>query len=158
MGVFLNMTEKQEKSKESIKDDAARYFAEKIAGSKNYDNPFYYLWSEFLGGLALVSFKFWIMYLTNEEGFREGLEDSPKAIIDAVLQMWRVRVISEIDKEMEKHEEMMKTPYAKIFGNLMTPPDEARKEIYKTIEEVEAKARQALYDGIVVAVDKVKTE
>lgn len=154
------MTEKQEKSSESTKekDEAAAYFAKKLAGVKDYDTPFYYLWSEFLGGLALVSFKFWVMYLTNEEGFREGLEDDPKAIIDVVLQMWKVKVIAQIDKEIEKHEEMLKSPYGKMFGKLTSTPDEARKELYENVKEVEEKARQVLYDGIVTPVAKAKTE
>ena len=149
MGVYSNMTGKQKESKESIKEDAVKYFAEKLAGSKNYDNPFYYLWSEFLGGLALVSFKFWVMYLTEEEGFRKTMEADPKSIIEVVLQMWRVKVTAEVDEELSKHEEMMKTPYAKMFEKMITPSDKAREEMYKAIDEVEKKARRLLYDGIV---------
>jgi len=158
MGVLLNMTKKQEESSESTKEEAVKYFAEKMAGSKSYDNPFYYLWSEFLGGLALVSFKFWIMYLTEEEGFRKSLDADPKAIIEVVLQMWRVKVIAEIDEEMSKHEEMMKTPYAKMFGKMITPPDKAREEMYEAVKEVEEKARRVLYDGIIAPVAEDKTE
>jgi len=162
MGVHSNMTEKQEKLSESTKDkereEAAAYFAKKLAGVKDYDNPFYYLWSEFLGGLALVSFKFWVMYLTEEEGFRKSLDADPKAIIEVVLQMWRVKVIAEIDAEMSKHEEMMKGPYAKMFGKMITPPDKAREEMYEAVKEVEEKARRVLYDGIIAPVAEDKTE
>lgn len=158
MGVYSNMTEKQKESKESISEDAAKFFAEKLAGSKGYDNPFYYLWSEFLGGLALVSFKFWVMYLTEEEGFRKSIDADPKAIIEVVLQMWRVKVIAEIDEEIKKQEEMMKTPHAKMFEKMITPPDEARRELYKAVKEVEEKARRVLYDGIITPVAEAKTE
>ena len=158
MGVYSNMTEKQEKSSESISEDSAKYFAEKLAGSKGYDNPFYYLWSEFLGCLALVSFKFWVMYLTEEEGFRKSIDADPKAIIEVVMQMWRVKVIAEIDEEIKKQEEMMKTPHAKMFEKMITPPDEARRELYKAVKEVEEKARRVLYDGIITPVAEAKTE
>lgn len=153
MGVFLNMIEKQEKSSESTKDkekeEAAAYFAKRLAGINSFDTPFYYLWSEFLGGLAVISFKFWIMYLTNEEGFREGLEDEPKAIIDAILQMWRLKTTAEIDQELEKQKKMMKSPYGKIFGKMVPAPEESYQEMLKTISQVEEKARKVLYDGII---------
>jgi hypothetical protein len=156
------MTEKQKESKESTKqkekEEAAAFFAKKLAGSKGYDDPFYYLWSEFLGGLALVSFKFWVMYLTEEEGFRKSLDADPKAIIEVVLQMWRAKVVAEIDAETERHEEMMKTPHAKMFEKMMPSPDESRRELYKAVKEVEEKARRVLYDGIIAPVAEAKTE
>lgn len=162
MGVYINMTEKQKESKESTKEkekeEAAAFFAKKLAGVKDHDTPFYYLWSEFLGGLALVSFKFWIMYLTEEEGFRKSFDADPKAIIEVVLQMWRVKVIAEIDAEMERHEEMLKSPYGKMFEKMTPPTDQARKELYEAVKEVEEKARRVLYDGIIAPVAEAKTE
>ena len=153
------MTEKQEKSSEQTKekDEAATYFARHLAGVKNYDTPFYYLWSEFLGGLAIASFKFWIMYLTNEEEFRKGLEDSPQAIIDAVLTMWKVKTINQIDKDISTHEKMMNSPYGKMFGKLMSSAEDMKKDMYKAVDEVQEKARKTLYDGI-IATDANKTE
>jgi len=157
MGVILNMTEKEEKSSESTKDEAIKYFAKKLAGVKETDTPYYYLWSEFLGGLAIVSFKFWIMYLTDHEGFKEKLDDDPKVIIDTVLQMWKVKVINEIDKEIEHHKKMVDSPFGKMFGKMMTSTEQAQKEMYETINMVEEKARQVLYDGIITKTED-KTE
>lgn len=63
---------------------------------------------------------------------------------DAVIKVWRERVLEGVEAEIRKNEEIRKTPMGALLGDMISQPDASREKIQDEINDIEQILRRAI--------------